>query len=198
MGCRMKGYPAACCSWARARVFAASIALKARVSSVRSSKENASKSACPLFFVSLLPHFTAQALKSPAMATGLRFFASTTSRSKSSCNTRPHVTAAEMHSAYLDSHECSLGSSMTSWTGCLPQAQIAAEAVASNFQVNPSKFLYWSAIMITSTTQSVQLLVLVSRSCAASQWLRLICRIFSVIFGDKLSTPSRTLGNLCS
>ena len=46
------------------------------LSSVKSSTEKASKSVCPPFFVSLLPHPTAQALKSPAMATGLRFQAS--------------------------------------------------------------------------------------------------------------------------
>ena len=51
------------------------------LSSVRSSTKNASKSVYPLFFISLLPHPTAQTLKSPAMAAGLRFLASSTIRS---------------------------------------------------------------------------------------------------------------------
>ena len=65
---------------------------------------------------------------------------------------------------------------------------MAAESAASVVQVNPSKFLYWSAIMTTSTFSSRTLGV--SRSCTASQWLRLICKTFSAIFGDKLGTPS--------
>ena len=48
------------------------------LSSVRSSTKNASKSHCPLLFVSLLPHSTAQALKSPAMTTVLRSLACST------------------------------------------------------------------------------------------------------------------------
>ena len=64
---------------------------------------------------------------------------------------------------------------------------MATEPVASVFQVNPSKFLYRSAIMTASTYSSRT--VWVSRSCAASQWLRLICRTFSAIFENKFDTP---------
>ena len=90
----------------------------------------------------------------------------------------------------------SSGSFMTSWMGCLPQAQMAPEFAASLFHERPSRFLYWSATITTSTFSSRT--VWISRSCATSQWFRLICIIFNAIFEASVGMPSRILGTFWS
>ena len=55
-------------------------------SGTTSSLENASSSALPLLFVSVLSQSTTHALKSPAMATGEYFLASSVSLSRKSMN----------------------------------------------------------------------------------------------------------------
>ena len=62
---------------------------------------------------------------------------------------------------------------ITFWMGRLPQTQLAAEFTLSIFQERPSWFLYWSATITTPTFSSHTVWNI--RSCAASQWLRLIC-----------------------
>lgn len=110
----------------------------------RLSKEKVSKTGCPHLLVLSLPDSTAQAMKSPAMATALGYFASATSQfktaSKSTCDVLGSILQLYRGTPFiLALKEASSGLRITS---CLPQTQRAADPVVSVFEEDNPRFLY--------------------------------------------------------